>query len=173
MRLRRKIEQVDEDGRRRTVITEEPLPEDENEEHQNTEMVEEEEVAQAHAGPWTVARAWVRTMGLWVMLAAVVVEALLAFRLGFLLAGANPNNRFVDFIYDITGPMVEPFQGIASQRAVDGGTFEPATAIAMGIYLVAALLLVAALWILTAGPSSGERVVTTRRHQHESAVREH
>lgn len=163
--IRRRIEEVDEDGRRKTVVTEEPAGE---EHHREREVVGEEEVVHARPGIADITRGWIRMLSIWVAVAVTVVEALLAFRLGFLLANANPNNGFVDFIYDITGPMVEPFQGIAAERSVNGGVLEPATAIAMGVYLVAALLLVMVLWALTAWPWS-DTVVTRTRH-HEGAV---
>src|SRR5689334_10819537 len=41
-----------------------------------------------------------------------ILEALLAIRLAFRLLGANPQNGFVDFIYGITAPFVQPFVGI-------------------------------------------------------------
>ena len=104
------------------------------------------------------------------LVAVAVVEAALGFRLGLLLAGANPSNGFVDFIYDVSGPLVYPFEGIVSNGTVDGGVFEPASLIAMIVYLVAGLILVAILWVLMAGPSpTGERSVassSTRRSVH-------
>ncbi|HXG36328.1 MAG TPA: hypothetical protein VNL15_05105, partial [Dehalococcoidia bacterium] len=96
-------------------------------------------------GPATVAHAGLSSLRNIVAWALLVVEALLAFRLGFLLAGANPGNNFVDFIYDVTAPLVAPFDDIASDRAVDGGVFEPGAAIAMAVYLVAAVLLIVLL----------------------------
>ena len=125
----------------------------------NDEMVTEEQVTRS--GGWNLARGFVRTFGLWVLAALAIVETLLGFRLGFLLAGANPANGFVDFIYDVSGPLADPFGGIASNREIEGGgLFESASLIAMIVYAVAALLLIAVLWAMTAFPSpSGERSV--------------
>lgn len=103
--------------------------------------------------PWTM-RSIGRMLSTWVLLAVTIVGTALSFRLGFLMADAN-RTGFVDFIYDITGPLVQPFEGIANVRDVDGaGLFEPASVIAMIVYLVAALLLIAVIHLLTTTPAS-------------------
>lgn len=170
--VRRSAEDVDKDGQR--TVTTEPAGYDDHEEIQDREVVgHEEEVVRSRGTAWDFAAGWVRAFGVWIMVALAVVEAALAFRLGLLLAGANPSNGFVEFIYDVSGPLVDPFEGIARNRAVDGGVFEPAALIAMVVYLVAALLLVALLWALTAGPSpGGERFATSRTQRRSSTSRE-
>src|SRR5439155_261724 len=75
----------------------------------------------------SVARGWIGVFAAWMGIALAVVEVIIGFRLGFLLAGANPSNGFVDFIYDISDPLTDPFQGIFTNRSVDGGIFEPAS----------------------------------------------
>jgi len=137
------------------------------------EAVAEDEVVTAAPGSWNVARGWVRVLAALLGVALVAVEAAIGFRLAFLLGNANPANGFVDFIYDLTDPLVEPFQGIIANEAVDSGIFEPASIIAMAVYLVGAALLVAAILILTSGPSGGERVVTSRSRHREDARYEH
>jgi uncharacterized protein YggT (Ycf19 family) len=84
------------------------------------------------------------------MAALAVVEVLLVFRLGFRLAEANSNNGFVNFIYDISRPLAAPFQGIVG----NSGNLEWASLIAMVVYAVAALLLIAVLFATTAGPAA-------------------
>lgn len=172
--IRRKTEEIDEDGRRRIVTTEEPAGRDYRE--NATDMAdadsEVEEVAQSRADTWEIARGWVRTIAIWVLVALVALEALLAFRLAFLLGGANPDNGFVDFIYDVSAPLVDPFEGIAGNSAMNGGVFEPAALIAMVVYLVVAVLIVAVIWAATAGPSpTGQRAVTSRT-RHRATVHE-
>src|SRR5437870_5253804 len=109
--------------------------------------------------------------GIGISLAAV--EVMLGFRLGFLLAGANPSNGFVDFIYDISDPLAEPFQGIVSNRGVDGGTFEPASIIAMLVYLVAGALLIALILATRSGlVPHGDRVVSSRTRRREGVGHE-
>jgi hypothetical protein len=107
------------------------------------------------------------------MIIAVItlaLEALLGFRFAFLLAGANPTNGFVDFIYDSSNWLVDPFEGIAATSAVDGGVFDPATLIAMAVVMVVAALVVLALSALTAYSGSGSHATTrtTSRHGHAS-----
>jgi hypothetical protein len=131
---------------------------------ENTAVTDEETVVYA-PNSWDLARGWVRTLTLWVALGLVIVETLLAFRFGFLLANANQNNGFVDFIYDTSDPLAEPFEGIASTSAVDGGVFDPATLIAMIVYAVAAVLVLLVIWASTAGPASTSgRRIASRSH---------
>lgn len=102
------------------------------------------------------------------MVALAIVETVLAGRLGFLLASANSNNGFVDFIYDVSKPLAEPFQGIVA----NSGNLEYASAIAMGVYAVAALLLIAALFALAGGPPSGDdSVVSSSSRPSERVIR--
>jgi len=169
MTIRRKVEEVDPDGRRSVTIHEEPVME---RMASNDETISEERLERS--GGWNLTRGFIRTFGLWVLAALAAVETLLGFRLGFLLAGANPANGFVDFIYDISGPLADPFSGIASNRAVDGGVFEWASLIAMIVYAVAAMLLIAVLWAMTAFPSrTGERSAVTRTRHHERTAHQH
>ena len=158
----------DDFGKSRTVIRE---PES-SYWWRDTETLGEEVVVESRADPRVLARRWVRTLALWLALAGAIVETLLAFRLILRLVAANPGNGFVDFIYDVSGPLVEPFEGIARNRFVDGGVFEPATATAMAVYLVAALLLIGVLWAVTAAPAAGERSAVTRSQRRTHALRE-
>ena len=132
------------------------------------DSVVEEQVMHSPAGGWNLARGWVRSLGAVILVALAIVETLLVFRLGFLLADANSNNGFVNFIYDVSKPLAAPFQGIIA----DSGNLEFAAPIAMVVYAVAALLLIAVLYAVTAGPSAvGEKVVTSRTQQSDRAIR--
>jgi len=157
------IEKQDEEmaggGGQRTVV-DPPIAKDES--------VVQEQVVHSSAGGWNLARGWVRSLGAIILVALAVVETLLIGRLGFLLAEANASNGFVNFIYDVSKPLAEPFQGIVA----NSGNLEYASLIAMGVYAVAALLLIAGLFAITVGPSAaGEKVVTSRTQQSERAVR--
>jgi uncharacterized protein YggT (Ycf19 family) len=139
------------DRQRRTAVADSPIARDDS--------VVEEQVVHSTAGGWNLARGWVRSLGAVILVALAVVETLLVGRLGFLLAEANAGNSFVNFIYDVSKPLAEPFQGIVA----NSGNFEYASAIAMGVYAVAAVLLIAALFAITSGPSpAGEKTVTSR-----------
>ena len=132
------------------------------------DSVVEEQVVHSSAGGLDLARGWVRSLGGVILVALAIVEALLVGRLGFLLAGANSNNGFVNFIYNVSKPLAAPFQGIVA----DTGNLEYASPIAMGVYAVSALLLIAVLFAITAGPSAtGESVLTSRAQQSKRIVR--
>lgn len=160
MTIQRQDEEMRDEGGPRTAVEERPVA--------RNESVVEEQVVHSPAGGWNLARGWVRSLGALIMVALAVVETLLVFRLGFLLADANANNGFVNFIYDVSKPLAAPFQGIIA----DSGNLEFASPIAMVVYAVAALLLIAALFAITAGPSAaGEKVVTSRTQQRDRTVR--
>ena len=71
-----------------------------------------------------------------------VIEVVLAFRLIFKLLGANPNNQFVQIIYNITQFLVGMFEGIFSRVTASGAQtkafFDPATLIAMVVIAIIA-----------------------------------
>ncbi len=151
MTIRRQDEEMADESERRPVAEDRPIAKDDS--------VVEEQVVHSPAGGWNLARGWGHSLSDVVMVALAVVETLLAFRLGFLLATANSHNGFVSFIYGISKPLAAPFQRIVANR----GDLESASLIAMGVYAVAALLLIAALSAITAGSSAGgEKVVTSR-----------
>jgi uncharacterized protein YggT (Ycf19 family) len=160
MTIRRQDEQMADESGRRTVVADRPTARDDS--------VVEEQVVHSPAGGWNLARGWVRSLGAVIMAALAIVETLLVFRLGFLLASANSNNGFVNFIYDVSKPLAAPFQGIIANT----GNLEYASPIAMVVYAVAALLLIAVLFAVTSGPSAaGEKVVSSRTQQSGRVVR--
>jgi hypothetical protein len=145
--IRKRIEETDDAGRRTTTIVEEP----------DDHVEAEDEYTEVDHGPGTAFARVFSMLALWVALAGLVVLAILAFRMGFEMAGANPDNDFVDFVYDISGPLVEPFDGIADDRNVEGGgVFRPETAIAMGVYLIATGLTMAVLGTIASSARSAD-----------------
>lgn len=129
---------------------------------------EEEYVSTARHEPWAMARGWLRTAQALAGFLLLLVETALTFRLAFALAAANRANGFVEFIYDVSGPFVAPFEGIAAERSVDGGVFEPETVIAMAVWLVLAIIIIALISVASTAPTPyREHAVTTReRHGH-------
>ena len=122
MTIRTQDEEIaDRSGPRTTVAEDGPIARDDS-------VVEEQVVRSSAGGGWDLARGWVRSLGAVIMVALAVVETLLIGRLGFLLAEANASNGFVNFIYDVSKPLAEPFQGIVA----NSGNLEYASAIAMG-----------------------------------------
>ena len=161
MTTRTQDEETADDNERRRVAEDRPIAREDNERV-------EEKVVSSSGGGWNLARGWIRSLDGVIMAALTVVETLLVFRLGFLLAEANPTSGFVNFIYNISRPLAAPFQGIVANR----GNLESASLIAMAVYAVAALLLIVVLSAITAGPSAtGEKVVTSRSQQSGRTVR--
>jgi len=70
------------------------------------------------------------------------LEALLAFRLVFKVAGASTTSGFVQFIYGLTGLFIMPFEGIFRRGFMPGAEttsiLEPATLVALAVYAIAA-----------------------------------
>ena len=81
------------------------------------------------------------------------LEALLVFRLIFMLAGASHGSIFVTFIYSLSGIFVMPFLGIFRSATASGvettAIFEPATLVAIIVYAVLAWGLVALVKVLS------------------------
>ena len=169
----KRTETVEEErGRRPTAVREREYVEEPTHAARN-EVDAEEQVTTATPSGWSVARGWMGFLAAFIGIALAGVEVILGFRLGFLLANANPNNGFVDFIYDISDPLTDPFQGIVSNRSVDGGVFEPASVIAMLVYLLAGALLIAlVLAMANALAPHGDRVVSSRRRHREGVAHE-
>ena len=174
MALGRRTEKVeDERGRHATAVPERGYVHESTTHAARNEVDAEDQVTTATPSASSVARGWIGVFAAWIGISLAVVEVILGFRLGFLLAGANPSNGFVDFIYDISDPLAEPFQGIVSNRGVDGGTFEPASIIAMLVYLVAGALLIALILATRSGlVPHGDRVVSSRTRRREGVGHE-
>lgn len=67
-----------------------------------------------------------------------ILEALLALRLVFKLAGASLSSAFVGFVYGITGIFILPFEGIFRRGFAPGietkSVLEPSTIVALIVY---------------------------------------
>ena len=155
-----------DDGHRRVTVIEDDDPvvtRDEYDAHAG-----ESEVVRDYPDGFSVARGFARTFNMLVAFVALLVETVLAFRLGFALGGANASNGFVDFIYDVSAPFVAPFETIRNEEIVGDGVFEPETFIAMAVYAVAAILIILFVSIITSAPRTGPatNVVTRERHAH-------
>ena len=81
------------------------------------------------------------------------LNVLLVFRFILKLFGANALNSFVGLIYGITGIFVAPFSGIFSTGVSEGlettSIFEPATIVAILVYLLIAWGIVKLINILS------------------------
>ncbi len=94
-----------------------------------------------------------------------VLEVLLILRFFFRLFGASEASGFIRFLYDVTFPLIHPFQGIFSDPATGTqGVFEVSTLIAAVIY---ALITWGVVWVvnllLRPRLPGNERIMSTRR----------
>lgn len=66
------------------------------------------------------------------------------------LFGASSQSEFVNFIYQVTGPLVAPFTGIFGDTGSRTNVFETASLVAVVVYAVIAWGLIALIRIVTA-----------------------
>jgi hypothetical protein len=79
-----------------------------------------------------------------------VVDILIAARFLGKLLGASAQSAFVNFIYQVSGPLVAPFQGIFGNGGSKANSFETADLVAIAVYAVIGWGLVMLIRIVTA-----------------------
>jgi hypothetical protein len=79
-----------------------------------------------------------------------VVDILIAARFLGKLLGASAQSAFVNFIYQVSGPLVAPFQGIFGNGGSKANSFETADLVAIVAYAVIGWGLVMLIRIMTA-----------------------
>ena len=79
-----------------------------------------------------------------------VVDILIAARFLGKLFGASAHSAFVNFIYQVSGPIVSPFTGIFGDTGSKTNTFETASLVALVVYAVIGWGLVVLIRIVTA-----------------------
>jgi hypothetical protein len=113
------------------------------------DLVDEEEGWPLERYVYTAGTDWLRLWDAWIIVGLTFIEVMLAFRLGFKLAAANATNGFVGLVYDITGPIAAPFDGIvAATKLGSDGSFDPSILVAMAVYLAGAILLMSLGWAI-------------------------
>jgi hypothetical protein len=98
----------------------------------------------------------------------LALETLLGLRFALLAFGANLANDFVDFIMDVSWPFVRPFDGAFANRTWDEGIIEVNTLLAMGVWLIVFLIVMALVSAVLPRWSEGysERPVRRPRIEH-------
>jgi hypothetical protein len=76
-----------------------------------------------------------------------LIETLLGLRFILRLIGANPNSGFVDAVYNLTAPLVAPFNNIVRNARVEGSVFDWNALIAMAVYWILAWAIVRLFFI--------------------------
>ena len=79
-----------------------------------------------------------------------IVEILIAARFLGKLFGASAQSAFVNFIYQVSGPLVAPFTGIFGDTGSRTNTFETASLVALVVYAVIGWGIVVLIRIVTA-----------------------
>ena len=124
---------------------------DEHSHVDSTETAHPREHDSSHRG-----RSALRAVLMLVGIAGISVVAVLVARIALLALEADATNQAVQAVYDVTAPLIEPFEGIFNVQQIDGGgVFEPAAAIAAGIVMAVMIA------ILMVG-----RLITTRGTVH-------
>lgn len=112
-----------------TVVTDDPVP---RRIERTTEVVHTDS-PKAYETKKTIFRAY---QLIWYVLG--LMEVFLAFRFVLKMIGANPFSGFVLLIYDVTNPLVLPFQGIVRDYGYISGVIEWSTIIAAFVYALIA-----------------------------------
>lgn len=90
-----------------------------------------------------------------------IVEGFLGLRFLLKLFGANPSSGFVQWIYDMSEALLQPFRGIFPTSVLENRyVLEFSTLFAMLMYAIIALLL---YWVINW--ASPETVVVTKRRR--------
>lgn len=122
------------------------------------EVVEDENLRRANTRYW-ITRVTYFLLG--------VLEILLLLRFFFRLLGANQDNGFILFLYNLSHVFVGAFNGIFNDQTLGrNGVFEVSTLIAMIIYALLAWGIVSLGRVLFAPNLSGHQSITTRRRSH-------
>ena len=79
-----------------------------------------------------------------------IVDILIAARFLGKLLGASSHSAFVNFIYQVSSPMVAPFKGIFGNGGSSTNSFETASLVAVVVYAVIGWGLVVLIRIMTA-----------------------
>jgi len=94
-----------------------------------------------------------------VMFVFGVIELLILVRFVLLLVGANTQSGFVQWIHQISGVFMAPFNAIFGTQTINGAVFEWSALVAIVVYAVIAWLIVALICALT--PRRGPETVET------------
>jgi hypothetical protein len=108
-------------------------------------------------------RSWIATT---VYFLLGVLEIILVLRFLFRLLGANQDNSFILFLYNLSHIFVTSFNGIFNDQILGTGIFELSTLIAMLVYALIAWGLVSLSRVVFAPNYSGrQQATTTSRRQ--------
>ena len=95
-----------------------------------------------------------------IWLLVVILEALLALRIGLKLIGANPDSPFAALIYSFTNLFLLPFAGLIGTPSAGGLVLEISSIIAMAVYALVGWALERLVWVIFYRPRETAVAVT-------------
>jgi len=107
-------------------------------------------------------RYWVTRITYFVL---AVLEVILLLRFFFRLLGANQDNAFITFLYNLSHLFVVAFNGIFNDQVLGRSVFETSTIVAMLVYALIAWGIVSLGRVLFAPNLPGRQSVTTTRRR--------
>ena len=96
-----------------------------------------------------------------------ILEALIVFRIGLKLIGANPGSPIVAMIYGFTSLFLIPFVGLIESPTVGNMVLEISSLFAIAVYALVAVALERVIWLIfyrPRGPVVGVTETTTSEH---------
>jgi len=100
------------------------------------------------------------TYVIWLLL--VMLEGLLALRIGLKLIAANPENPFAALVYSFSNIFLFPFVGLTGTPAVGGMVLEISSLIAMMVYALVFWAIERVVWVIFYRPREASVAVTQR-----------
>jgi hypothetical protein len=97
-----------------------------------------------------------------IWLLVVMLEGLIALRIGLKLIGANADNPFAALIYGFTNLFLFPFVGLTGTPAAGGMVLEISSMIAMVVYGLAGWAFERMVWVIFYRPREAAVAVTQR-----------
>jgi YggT family protein len=83
-----------------------------------------------------------------IWLGLVLLEALIALRIGLKIIGANPDNLFAAFTYSVSQVFLFPFEGLVNNPARGAMVLELSSIIAMVVYAMLAWAFERIVWLI-------------------------
>ncbi len=100
------------------------------------------------------------TYVIWLLL--VMLEALIALRIGLKLIGANPASPFAALVYGFSNIFLFPFAGLTGAPAAGGMVLEISSVIAMVVYAFVGWGVERVVWVIFYRPREATVAVTQR-----------
>ncbi len=88
----------------------------------------------------------------------MVLETAIAFRVVLKLIAANPASPFAQFVYQMTGLFLAPFNGLTATPSAAGAVLEVPALIAMAVYGVLCYFIIRFMWVIFDRANPGDAI---------------